>query len=68
MTNSKYTAKSETERVFSVFETFKKDSEKTKALSGEDPKTESQPVLTMSCIGQLGRVVTQLFQYAFLRI
>ena len=68
MTNSKYTAKSETERVFSVFETFKKDSEKTKALSGEDPKTESQPVLTMSCIGQLGRFVTQLFQYAFLRI
>lgn len=66
--SSKYTAKSETERLFSVFENFYKDAEETKNLSLEDTTSDRQPVLTMSSIGQLGRFGNQLFQYAFLRL
>ena len=66
--SSKYTAKSETERLFSVFENFYKDAEETKNLSVEDTTRDRQPVLTMSSIGQLGRFGNQLFQYAFLRL
>jgi hypothetical protein len=66
--SSKYTAKSETERLFSVFETFQKDAEETKLLSVEDTTIGQQLVLTMSSIGKLGRFGNQLFQYAFLRI
>ncbi len=66
--NPNYTSKSETERLFSVFDGFKKDAEDTKSsLINEDTK-DRQPVLTMSSIGQLGRFGNQLFQYAFLRI
>ena len=65
---SKYTAKSETERLFSVFETFHKDAEETKSSSAEDTTSDRQPLLTMSSIGQLGRFGNQLFQYAFLRL
>jgi Glycosyl transferase family 11 len=65
---SKYTAKSETERLFSVFETLHKDAEETKNSSVEDTTSDRQPVLTMSSIGQLGRFGNQLFQYAFLRL
>jgi hypothetical protein len=68
MENPKYTTKSETDRVFSVFETFKKDAEQIKSSSAEDTESPSQPVLTMSSLGQLGRFGNQLFQYAFLRI
>ena len=66
--SSKYTAKSERERLFSVFENFYKDAEETKNLSVEDTTRDRQPVLTMSSIGQLGRFGNQLFQYAFLRL
>ena len=38
--SSKYTAKSETERLFSVFETFQKDAEETKLLSVEDTTSD----------------------------
>jgi hypothetical protein len=66
--SAKYTAKSETERVFSVFDTFGKDAEETKSSSVKDATSNNQPVLTMSSIGKLGRFGNQLFQYAFLRI
>jgi hypothetical protein len=66
--SSKYTAKSETERLFGVFDTFNKSAKETKLLSVEDTMSDRQPVLTMSSIGQLGRFGNQLFQYAFLRL
>jgi Glycosyl transferase family 11 len=66
--DSKYTAKSEIERVFSVFETFKKDAEEIKSSPADNAPSNDEPVLTMSSIGQLGRFGNQLFQYAFLRI
>ena len=68
ITNPNYTSKSETERVFSVFDSFKQDAEETKPLSAKDEISNNQSVLTMSSIGQLGRFGNQLFQYAFLRI
>lgn len=68
MSNSKYTTRSETERVFSVFDTFSKDAEETKSSSAKDTTIHDQAVLTMSSIGKLGRFGNQLFQYAFLRI
>ena len=64
--NSKYTSKSETESVFSVFDGFKKAADET--LSSTIKENTSEPVLTMSSIGKLGRFGNQLFQYAFLRI
>lgn len=64
--NSKYSSNSETERVFNVFDGFKKDVEETSDTLVEEDT--SQPVLTMSSIGKLGRFGNQLFQYAFLRI
>jgi hypothetical protein len=66
--DSKYTAKSEIERVFSIFETFKKDAEEIKSSPADNAPSNDEPVLTMSSIGQLGRFGNQLFQYAFLRI
>jgi hypothetical protein len=66
--SAKYSAKSETERVFSVFDTFNKDAKEIKSSLAKDTKSEDQPVLTMSSIGKLGRFGNQLFQYAFLRI
>ena len=68
MSNPNYTSKSETERVFSIINGFKKDAEKTQSFLVEEDKKDRQPVLTMSSIGQLGRFGNQLFQYAFLRI
>lgn len=68
MDNSKYSNKSETEEVFSVFDTFQKDAADTKSISIDSTATSSEPVLTMSSLGQLGRFGNQLFQYAFLRI
>lgn len=69
MKNPKYTTKSETNRVFSVFESFNQDAEKIKSSSANDPECpSSEPVLTMSSLGQLGRFGNQLFQYAFLKI
>lgn len=68
MDNSKYSNKSETERVFSVFDTFQKDAADTKSISIDSTATSIEPVLTMSSLGQLGRFGNQLFQYAFLRI
>ncbi|MBD2730888.1 alpha-1,2-fucosyltransferase [Nostoc sp. FACHB-892] len=68
MEKSKYSTKSETERVFSVFDTFQKDAVNTLATSTDATTTSVEPVLTMSCLGQLGRFGNQLFQYAFLRI
>ncbi|NEQ84581.1 MAG: alpha-1,2-fucosyltransferase [Moorea sp. SIO2I5] len=66
--NPNYTSKSETERVFSVFDGFKKDADHTKVSLVNEDKSDLQPVLTMSSIGQLGRFGNQLFQYAFLKI
>jgi Glycosyl transferase family 11 len=66
-TSNKYIAKSELERLSSVFGKLTKDAQTTKALSENDTADDS-PVLTMSSIGQLGRFANQLFQYAFLRI
>lgn len=64
-TNSKkYTSTSETERVFSVFQTFSKNAESIGSLSINN----DEKVLTMSSIGKLGRFGNQLFQYAFLSI
>jgi hypothetical protein len=66
--SSKYIAKSENDRVFSVFETLEKEAEEVKFSSANDASNLHQPVLTMSSIGKLGRFGNQLFQYAFLRI
>jgi len=66
-TNPKYTSKSETERVFNVFDDFKQDAEDVQSSVAED-ECDRQPVLSMSSIGKLGRFGNQLFQYAFLRI
>ena len=66
--NPNYTSKSETERIFSVFDGFTKDAEKTTSSLVNEAQSDHQPVLTMSSIGQLGRFGNQLFQYAFLRI
>jgi Glycosyl transferase family 11 len=67
-TGSKYTAKSELDRLFSTFGNLSKDAEVTKTLSVNDTTDNQHPVLTMSSIGKLGRFGNQLFQYAFLRI
>src|SRR5689334_21725322 len=61
MEKSKYSSKSETEKVFSALDSFQKGAVNTVSTSIE-------PVLTMSRLGQLGRFGNQLFQYAFLRI
>ncbi len=66
--NTKYTSKSDTERVFGVSDSLKKDVEATKSSSAKDATNDDHPVLTMSSIGKLGRFGNQLFQYAFLRI
>jgi len=67
-TPPKYSEKSETERVFSVFQTFHEDAVVTKSLSVPNSLSDDTPVLTMSSLGQLGRFGNQLFQYAFLRL
>jgi hypothetical protein len=63
-----YTAQSEVERVFTVFEAFNKDAKATKSSSIPDTSSNDRPVLTMSSLGKFGRFGNQLFQYAFLRI
>jgi hypothetical protein len=68
MEQSKYTTKSETNRIFSVFDTFNKDAASVKNSVTDSDTTASEPVLTMSSLGKLGRFGNQLFQYAFLRI
>jgi hypothetical protein len=50
-TNSKYTAKSELERLSSVFGKLTKDALITKTLPANDPINDDNPVLTMSSIG-----------------
>jgi hypothetical protein len=67
-TSSKYVAKSELERLFSIFGKLSQDAQTTKAVSVDDLTGDDNPVLTMSSIGQFGRFANQLFQYAFLRI
>jgi hypothetical protein len=66
--NPKYTAKSELERVFSVFDTFSKDAIETKSSLVKNTTSDDRPILSMSSLGKLGRFGNQLFQYAFLRI
>ena len=61
-TSSKYIAKSELERLSSVFENLAKDARSTKTLPANDSIDDDSPVLTMSSIGQLGRFANQLFQ------
>jgi Glycosyl transferase family 11 len=67
-TSSKYIAKSELERLSSVFGKLTQDAQTTKISSKNDLTGDDSAVLTMSSIGQLGRFANQLFQYAFLRI
>jgi hypothetical protein len=67
-TGSKYTAKSELDRLFSTFGNLSKDAEATKSQSANDRADDQCPVLSMSAIGKFGRFGNQLFQYAFLRI
>lgn len=66
-TSSKYSAKSELERLSSVFGNLTKDAQATKVSPINDTMGDGS-VLTMSSIGQLGRFANQIFQYAFLRI
>ncbi len=66
MEKPKYTTKSETDRLFSMLETFNKDAENTKSSSANHAEDFNAPVLTMSSIGNLGRFGNQLFQYVFL--
>jgi Glycosyl transferase family 11 len=68
MKKSKYTPKSEINRIFSIFNAFKKDAEDTELSLADDAINTNKLVLTMSSLGQLGRFGNQLFQYAFLRI
>ncbi len=68
MTSPKYTTKSETERVYDVFETFEQEAKSVQSSLENNAESSSHSVLTMSSIGQLGRFGNQLFQYAFLRI
>ena len=63
-----YTSKSETERIFSIFDDFRKDAKNTESSLLHENIHDHHPVLTMSSMGQLGRFGNQLFQYAFLRI
>jgi hypothetical protein len=55
MEKSKYSSQSETEKVFSIFDSFQKGAVNTVS-------TSTEPVLTMSSLGQLGRFGNQLFQ------
>lgn len=66
--NSNYTSTSETKRVFSIVDGFKKDADNSKFSLANEAQCDQQPLLTMSSIGQLGRFGNQLFQYAFLKI
>jgi hypothetical protein len=66
--DSKYTAKSELDRLFRTFGNLSKDAEATNALVESGTNNDQQAVLTMSSIGKFGRFGNQLFQYAFLRI
>jgi hypothetical protein len=68
MKKHKYISKSETKRVFNVFNSFKKDITDTKSSSPEETVSPNEPVITMSSLGKLGRFGNQLFQYAFLKI
>ncbi len=45
MEKSKYTTNSETDRVFNVFDTFKKDAENTKLLSANDAAIATKSLL-----------------------
>ena len=60
-TSNKYIAKSELERLSSVFGKLTKDAQATKTSSENDLAGDDSAVLTMSSIGQLGRFANQLF-------
>ncbi len=68
MEQSQYTTKSETDRIFSLFNNFNQDAKEIQSVSASGSEHPNQPVLTMSSLGSLGRFGNQLFQYAFLRI
>ncbi|MBD2128319.1 alpha-1,2-fucosyltransferase [Microcoleus sp. ZQ-A2] len=68
MEKSTYSTHSETETVFSISDSFPEESVETKSTSTDGTATSIEPVLTMSCLGKLGRFGNQMFQYAFLRI
>jgi hypothetical protein len=68
MEKSTYSTQNETETVFSISDSFPEESVNTKSTSTDGTATSSEPVLTMSCLGKLGRFGNQMFQYAFLRI
>jgi Glycosyl transferase family 11 len=71
MEKPKYITQSETDRLVSIFDSFKKDADDNKFLFDQDIENLeniNQPILAMSSLGQFGRFGNQLFQYAFLRI
>jgi hypothetical protein len=68
MDKPKYITESETHRLVSIFDSFKKDAEDTENLTQENVEVSSNGVLSMSSLGKFGRFGNQLFQYAFLRI
>ncbi|MEL7242892.1 MAG: alpha-1,2-fucosyltransferase, partial [Cyanobacteria bacterium J06573_2] len=68
MSEDKYASKPETNKGFSVFKTFQKDAVKINFLSKDDTTIFSEPIISMSSLGDLGRFGNQLLQYAFLRV
>ncbi|MEO1187095.1 MAG: alpha-1,2-fucosyltransferase, partial [Cyanobacteria bacterium J06636_27] len=68
MSEDKYASKPETNKGFSVFKTFQKDAAKINFLSKDDTTISSEPIISMSSLGDLGRFGNQLLQYAFLRV
>lgn len=51
-----------------MFQTSSKDAEDIKSSSAMYAASLDEQILTMSCLGKLGRFGNQMFQYAFLRI
>ncbi|KJH69368.1 alpha-1,2-fucosyltransferase [Aliterella atlantica] len=63
--DSKYSTRSETERIFYTLDSLDRTAETTAI---DTASKSEQCVLSMSSLGKLGRFGNQLFQYAFLRI
>lgn len=68
MDKPKYITDSETNRLVTVFDEFKKNVDKSTSLPSKDIENHSKSIIAMSSLGQFGRFGNQLFQYAFLRI
>jgi hypothetical protein len=55
MDKPKYITESETHRLVSIFDSFKKDAEDTENLTQENVEATSNGVLSMSSLGKFGR-------------